>query len=874
MAIRSVSVAVSAVTLSICLWSGSAQAGFCTGKANGWWCDGGNLVVCQNGSVVSSENCPCGCQSMPPGQPDQCNPCSGFCSNKANGWWCDGNKLVVCQNGAKVSSETCACGCQSMPPGVPDQCAPCGGFCSDKANGYWCDGDDLVVCQNGSETSSEYCACGCQSMPPGQPDECASCGFCSGKGDGYWCDGDTRVQCIGGQQTASVQCEYGCSGDGGQAVCEDPPPQGFCSDKANGYWCDEDTLVLCQDGDQVSATVCTDGCVSMPPGQPDECADPSPPGFCDGKSNGWWCDGDTRIYCSGGQQDAIEPCEYGCTGSGGQAVCEDPPLQGFCLDKADGFWCDGSTLVNCQLGQTVGETECTEGCISMPPGTPDECAPEDEPPVGFCQGKADGHWCQGNTLVLCQGGQEVSGTECPEGCVSMPPGQPDECADPTPQGFCADSPDGWWCNGDTLVECQGQVETASQVCTNGCVSMPPGIPDVCQGEPGLFCQGKDDGYWCNGDLLALCSGGQAENALACANGCVSMPPGVDDQCKAAPSADPDGQLLTVTNQGGCGAFFGDVDLWSGTGLPAWNQKDYDDDQLGTCPGLTIKSSGCLITSFAMLYGYMGVERSVGGDTGSSPPIEDAWRSVKVNDHCRGYAQDTYEYDGETVSGDCLAYFDTNPAGVGLQYHYNVMAGCIEYNAALAIATSLNSGMPVVAGVHWQSGKEDQHWVLIIGADNNGVILVDPWGGKTGVRLETGKLGSYTIDTFFTSYLVGGIGGPGESSVVIDDTGQPLAPQALVSRLPEILEEDEEPIEDQGDLEQSDAGQAAVDSTDEPDQDANTPDAGEVKTQSSGCSTTGPGTRSTWPALLVLLLLMGVAAPTMARRVSLQKTTGS
>ncbi|MBM4354650.1 MAG: hypothetical protein FJ109_12830, partial [Deltaproteobacteria bacterium] len=103
-----------------------ALAGFCSGKASGYWCDGDNLVLCKNGSVSSSNKCDCGCQSMPPGVDDQCKSCGGFCSGKQNGYWCDGDKLVLCKGGSVSSSSSCECGCQSMPLGTDDQCKACG----------------------------------------------------------------------------------------------------------------------------------------------------------------------------------------------------------------------------------------------------------------------------------------------------------------------------------------------------------------------------------------------------------------------------------------------------------------------------------------------------------------------------------------------------------------------------------------------------------------------------------------------------------------------------------------------------------------------------------------------------------------------------
>ena len=669
-----------------------ADAAYCSDKANGWWCDGDNLVVCQNGSQTSSENCSCGCESMPPGEPDQCKACGGFCGGKDNGWWCNGDNLVVCQNGSQTSSENCSCGCQSMPPGEPDKCKSCGGVCSGKANGWWCDGDNLVVCQNGSQTSSENCSCGCKSMPPGEPDKCDSCGFCNGKSDGTWCDGSWLVQCSGGNENNSQQCDNGCSGGNGSASCKDPDPQGFCADQGNGHWCDGAKLVECQNGSQVSSVTCEFGCKSMPPGTADECDE------------------------------------------------EDAPA-GFCDDLENGHWCDGAKLVECQNGAQASSVTCEFGCKSMPPGTPDKCDEDDIDPVGdFCDGQKDGAWCDGIDLVQCAGGKTVS----------------------------------------------------SQACEFGCKSMPPGTPDKCDEEevpPGSFCNGKGDGFWCNGELLTLCSGGSQDSSVACPKGCKSMPDGTDDECTVEAPNTPDGTLLTVTKDGSCGLFQGNIDLWDGTGLERWNQKDWPADTLGTCDGLTIKSSGCTVTSLSMLYAYVGAPRSVDGKSGNKPTLEDTWRTVIEKGHTRGYAGTDYSIDGISKHGECLARWDKNPSGISLQYHYNTASGCVEYGAAVAIANSINSGVPVLAGVHWQSGEEDQHWMLIVGSRNGKVLFNDPWGGSEVEGLSQGTLGSYTIDTFFTPYLAGGIGGPGDGTAVFGEDGEPVSDELAVSRLPAILDDD-------------------------------------------------------------------------------------
>jgi len=146
---------------------------FCDGKMNGLWCDGDDLVDCLAGDVSTREPCDHGCASMPLGVPDQCNAGPAeFCDGLMDGLWCDGDDLVLCDDDLTASSETCADGCQSMPLGVPDQCAE-DTTCVGLMNGLWCDGDDLVDCLNDDVVSRQTCDAGCTAMPLGVPDECA-----------------------------------------------------------------------------------------------------------------------------------------------------------------------------------------------------------------------------------------------------------------------------------------------------------------------------------------------------------------------------------------------------------------------------------------------------------------------------------------------------------------------------------------------------------------------------------------------------------------------------------------------------------------------------------------------------------------------------
>jgi hypothetical protein len=102
--------------------------------------------------------------------------------------------------------------------------------------------------------------------------------------------------------------------------------------------------------------------------------------WCTGRADGTWCDGDELVTCLGGLEAQRETCGYGCdaSGAGGSQVC-DEPNPAFCVGLMNGLWCDGNDLVNCQNDVVASRETCVNGCLSMPVGTPDECAA-----VPFC----------------------------------------------------------------------------------------------------------------------------------------------------------------------------------------------------------------------------------------------------------------------------------------------------------------------------------------------------------------------------------------------------------------------------------------------------------------------------------------------------------
>lgn len=567
-------------------------------------------------------------------------------------------------------------------------------------------------------------------------------------------------------------------------------------------------------------------------------ATPAYADFCSDKVNGLWCNGDNLVYCQNGSIATSDKCDCGCKSMpfGTNDQCESCGGDPFCQGKMSGLWCKGDDLVNCQGGSITSSEKCDCGCKSNQLGVNDQCKSCGDP---FCDGKQSGLWCKGDDLVNCQGGSITSSEHCEHGCVSMPQGTNDKCGEPPdpPTGFCSDKANGLWCDGDNLVDCQGAKKASSKHCEFGCLSMPPGTADKC-GEPpdppAGFCDGKMDGFWCNGMTRTLCGGGGIVSEEQCENGCKTMPEGVDDTCIASPIDPPDqppeSKQISVTKVGDCGYFDGHVNLWTGTGLPVWNQLDHPGVTLGTCDGLSIATSGCLVTTLAMLYEYLGVERTVGEQKGNSPEIENLWRSQMNGGHTIGFAGTNYTAGGVDKWGECLVIWAKNPPGVSLHGHYNPLANCIRYQEALAIAGSLNGAMPVAVGVHWVPGAENQHWVLAVGADANGLIINDPYGGLANARLDQNNLGNYVVDSFYTPQITGG-GGTDPYGGAFDEDGNPLGDDSG----------DEVPIiRDPGEGEEGDPGYKV----------------GESEVRTSGCSASGraEGLQS----LLVLLALAGLA----------------
>lgn len=855
----------SLATLVAALWATPAFAAFCTGKQNGLWCDGNSLVTCSNGAQTASKACPAGCQAMPPGVPDQCKSASGPCAGKQDGAWCDGNNLLQCKGGTVAATKGCPYGCQAMPSGVADVCKPApapSGPCSGKQDGAWCDGSNLLQCKGGSVASSAPCPNGCDVKPPGTPDACKAAatpsGPCAGKCDGAWCNGNDLLQCKAGAVASSQLCANGCEvkPPGAPDVCKASATTP-CTGQPDGAWCSGDGLMTCAAGKVANSKTCTYGCQAMPPGQPDLCKPaPSSTGPCAGKSDGQWCDSDKLLTCAGGKATASATCSNGCQvmPPGVPDQCKpEPQASGPCTGKADGAFCDGDTLRVCKGGQAVGSQACDLGCD----GDLSQCKQPPFDPQKACAGKADGAWCVGSQLASCKGGKVANAFNCPDGCQPMPAGVPDTCKKAGGDPACSGKWDGTWCSGGDLVQCSNGLIAKAVSCAKGCAE-PAGGMAACKVKAVGFCSGKPDGAWCDGGLLTHCKTGAAKSVFACPGGCQAHPSGVPDACKTASTpANPQAPSGSASagESAGCATFAGKIDLWAGKGLPVWNQKDWG-DQLGTCPGLTIHNSGCTITCLSMLHAYLGLKRTVDSGDGNDPVTENKWRT-----QYGGYAATSYEMGGKKVGGKCLVIWGSAPGGLVPAHGKNESTTCISPKAASFILNALKSGMPVVAGVHWPGGNsafygssEDWHWVLIVGVDEGGPLINDPWGGKASVHLNQGGLGSYVIDDMYVFWQAGPQQG-GMAPAPLDEEGEPTTEDSLPKTLQYIDDTPAPPTPTQADAGSTggDGGSSASSSDGGPDtKNAAAP----VAAKDSGCTgSRSPAKSSLWLALGVLWLAL-------------------
>ena len=176
-----------------------------------------------------------------------------------------------------------------------------------------------------------------------------------------------------------------------------------------------------------------------------------------------------------------------------------------------------------------------------------------------------------------------------------------------------------------------------------------------------------------------------------------------------------------------------------------------------CPD-TVATAGCLITSFAMVLDYYGVQLAVPAVSsftgkpriGMDPGILNDWlKSHSGYGPCVGDA-----------FGSCCLEWTNLPQQVSIATHENHSELGLDSVSQRIIDQALRAGHPVIAGVHWashcrgnSSQTEDCHWVVITGKRGITYAIIDPYNPVTtsskGVTttLAEGAHGRYIVDRF-------------------------------------------------------------------------------------------------------------------------------
>ncbi len=621
---------------------------------------------------------------------------------------------------------------------------------------------------------------------------------CVGKALGNYCDGKTLVTCAYGEVANEIYCPGGCLAQGSNSKCDDPPCTNFCCGKTLGNYCNGKTLVTCAYDEVANEIYCPGGCV--PGGTDVQCADPPCNNFCCGKALGNYCDGKTLVTCAYDEVANEIDCPDGCIAAGGNSQCGDSPCTNFCCGKALGNYCDGKTLVTCAYDEVSNELYCPGGCI--PAGSNSTCG--EAPCTGYCCGKADGEWCHNNLLWACDDEECTSALPCPNGCEEGD-GPGAECF--PPPDFCEGLADGDWCDGsDDLVTCQGGQTVESVACPGGCTKTALGSPDFC-----------------------------------------TVPPGC-----AVPSV-AEGPLGVTVDPDCCPHFTGSLVL----DVPAMaqNQEAYQNIKLGTS-NKSLYGSGCMVTAFSMFYEHAGFHRTLQGEVlVNNPENENAWRTHNV----QGYACcGDMECDPAGTANKCCALWNANPPCFGtLIPVYNApQAPCmLEVETAADIASVLNSGSTMMGWVKGESTS--QHWVLLVGVDGEGNLLLnDPWGGHKAAPIngDQGPAPYWAIPMLLVREGSGGTeplgdGGTPKSAALEGHDG-PIG-------VTEFTDKGEAEFLPRGPVGQAPDGDVraveGVDAGGEAGGDA----GGEAGGAGTGCSVTPGGSRSSW--WLLPLALFGLLA---------------
>ncbi|HUJ58184.1 MAG TPA: hypothetical protein VLX92_06820 [Kofleriaceae bacterium] len=168
--------------VAVCSASGSAQDSRCAGRDGDVCVDATTSLLCEAGYGSYQTACPGACVEPMPGE--------AFCAEVASdarcaeiagtGSTCDGGELLACQDGALISDTPCQTACVAPAPGeafcstgtAPDpRCAA--------GPAAWCDGDLAMTCTTGGLIEVETCAADAPCTITRTPDGSIATAWCN-----------------------------------------------------------------------------------------------------------------------------------------------------------------------------------------------------------------------------------------------------------------------------------------------------------------------------------------------------------------------------------------------------------------------------------------------------------------------------------------------------------------------------------------------------------------------------------------------------------------------------------------------------------------------------------------------------------------------
>jgi hypothetical protein len=216
----------------------TADGAAATCKGLGLYCgsrlglDPTKLYECNESKLVGvARACTGTCIEVPDSDQDLC-PCPNgdgrYCGDRVGG---DPRFLYNCAGGKITKASECAGKCNAGGTATSDACAACpsgnGDYCGST---FGADKNKLYTCTNGVLSVKADCGAECVVKPPGTPDVCPACP----SGDGKYCGGpvgldpNTLYQCTGGVFTVAEKCTATCyvAPPGSPDYCTTPAPPG------------------------------------------------------------------------------------------------------------------------------------------------------------------------------------------------------------------------------------------------------------------------------------------------------------------------------------------------------------------------------------------------------------------------------------------------------------------------------------------------------------------------------------------------------------------------------------------------------------------------------------------------------------------------